>query len=950
MRKFYGKVKCGILMAGLVSVLSVSAPALAAEPEETVISDESGIEQESEKEKVTVEDAVDAQLAAAEEIKQQPAADLLSAGEQSVEQEADAGQSVEEEADEEEADAEEADAEEADEEEADAEEADAEEADEEEADAEEADAEEADAEEADATDVEEADAKEAVAEETDAEEADEEEAETEKSEAAAESAPVKNVTASKKGKTAAASTFSGKSTIQSNDTAEAETEEIKEGFFQDGDYKYYRGADGKIVKNQIVTVGEKQYYLDSKGRLVVSSNFVLDDFGYRANAKGVLSVKSGWLEIGSKWYFTKANGALCKEMWVSNTYFIGEDGTMVTNTVLSWDNSYYYIDKKGVWQKKEGWITYKSKKYYIKSNGLLGCNEPLKIDGRWYCFGTDAIPLKSQIVKINETLYYLAADGGSRTKSGWIKFKKKWYFTEKTGALRVNALITNGEKEKYYVGSDGAMVTKKIVKVGGKMYYAKVTGLFRVKKGWIRVEGKRYLVNKGGAFRTNAFVHKSKKKVYYLGSDGQFVKGTIVIHEDKAYYIKKNGLVKFFKGWLKINDIWYYGLGQDGLKRNAIQTTGGKSYFFGSNGQMVVSDGVVADGKGYIADENGVLKLKKGWFKSGGKWYRASKKGNIYADRFLKIGAKQYYFDKSGALQQGGFFYVGSKLYYANKSGVIRKKSGWFKLDDKWYFSTAKGEFYHSISKKIKGKRYYFDANGVWTKNADYYDPTGISDTSWKEINGRRYHLDKNGNKDSWLGIDVSAWNDEIDWDKVAADGIDFAFIRVGGRFGKTGEIYDDSMGVENIKKATEAGIPVGVYFFTQAINEKEAIEEAEYTLEKIKGLNVTLPIVIDSENMSGGRHGKITPQKRTNVIKAFCETVTNAGYNAMYYAGMAWCVDGFVDVSQLTEYMHWCAQYWIRNQCDDYGVPYQIWQYSDSGSVDGIKGNVDMNIWYRVH
>ena len=64
----------------------------------------------------------------------------------------------------------------------------------------------------------------------------------------------------------------------------------------------------------------------------------------------------------------------------------------------------------------------------------------------------------------------------------------------------------------------------------------------------------------------------------------------------------------------------------------------------------------------------------------------------------------------------------------------------------------------------------------------------------------------------------------------------------------------------------------------------------------------------------------------------------------------MAWCVDGYVDVTQLTEYMHWCAQYWIRNQCDDYGVPYQIWQYSDSGSVDGINGKVDMNIWYRVH
>ena len=448
----------------------------------------------------------------------------------------------------------------------------------------------------------------------------------------------------------------------------------------------------------------------------------------------------------------------------------------------------------------------------------------------------------------------------------------------------------------------------------------------------------------------DGFVVHSSKVSYYVGKDGKMAADTVIMHKDKLYFLQKDGMVMIKKGWKKIKGKWYYFAGGGELKRNEIVAYKGKNYFLGDNGAMVVSDGVIAGGKTYVADKDGVIKIRKGWVKSGGLWYYSDKNAKLYTNVFMKIKGVEYYFDIYGVMQEDGFFYQGKKLYYANKNGSVRRKFGWLKVGEHWYCSDKTGVFYRNVMKTIQGVKYYFNEDGSWKESSDYYDPTAVRDTSWEEINGRRYHLDENGKPDSLWGIDVSAWNDKIDWTKVKADGVDFAFIRVGGRFGKTGEIYDDSLGVTNIKEATAAGIPVGVYFFTQAVTVEEAIEEANYTLEKIKGLGVTLPVVIDSENMSGGRHGKIDPKTRTEVIKAFCDTVKAAGYEAMYYAGMAWCVDGYVDVSKLKDYMHWCAQYWIRNQCDDYGVPYQIWQYSDSGKVDGIKGNVDCNIWYTKH
>ena len=171
---------------------------------------------------------------------------------------------------------------------------------------------------------------------------------------------------------------------------------------------------------------------------------------------------------------------------------------------------------------------------------------------------------------------------------------------------------------------------------------------------------------------------------------------------------------------------------------------------------------------------------------------------------------------------------------------------------------------------------------------------------------------------------------------------ISFAFIRVGGRYGVSGKIYDDDRFVENIKGAVKAGIKVGVYFFTQAVNEKEAVQEADYTLKKIKKYQIDLPIVYDTEFMYGGRHNTLDSITRTKVTRAFCERVKQAGYAPMIYASSSYLRDE-LDLTKLP-YDVWVAEW---GDTLSYVGSYRFWQYTETGQVDGIAGNVDMDYMF---
>jgi len=193
-------------------------------------------------------------------------------------------------------------------------------------------------------------------------------------------------------------------------------------------------------------------------------------------------------------------------------------------------------------------------------------------------------------------------------------------------------------------------------------------------------------------------------------------------------------------------------------------------------------------------------------------------------------------------------------------------------------------------------------------------------------------------------GIDVSKWNKEIDWEKVKAEGVEFAIIRCGYRGSSSGSLILDPTYEANIKGAIEADIPVGVYFFTQAVNEVEAVEEASMVINLIRPYDVDYPVFLDSESAGGnGRADQLTAEERTDIHKAFLETISNAGYATGIYGSTNW-LNAKVDMNQLSGYHTWLAEY---AEIPSYEGYYHMWQYTSKGEIDGISTNVDLNLCY---
>lgn len=212
--------------------------------------------------------------------------------------------------------------------------------------------------------------------------------------------------------------------------------------------------------------------------------------------------------------------------------------------------------------------------------------------------------------------------------------------------------------------------------------------------------------------------------------------------------------------------------------------------------------------------------------------------------------------------------------------------------------------------------------------------------------NGRFQYLE-NGQVVSHMGIDVSKYQGKIDWEKVAADGVEFVFLRLGLRGYESGKLVEDETFQTNIQGALAHGIKVGVYFFSQAITEAEAVEEAQFVLERIAPYQIDCPVVFDVEKVgsSTARMNQLTPQERTNVTIAFLDAIEAAGYKSMFYHNMETALL-LLELERLEKYDKWFAYY---GEDLYYPYAYGVWQYSEKGNINGISGEVDMNIAFKM-
>ncbi len=276
----------------------------------------------------------------------------------------------------------------------------------------------------------------------------------------------------------------------------------------------------------------------------------------------------------------------------------------------------------------------------------------------------------------------------------------------------------------------------------------------------------------------------------------------------------------------------------------------------------------------------------------------------------------------------------GNKLYMKKGSEYVAAKTSDY---------SEKNTFYKKVEtitytgwQKIDGSTYYFDKNG---------NPV----TGEQIIGGAKYTFTKTGELKSGfgtLGIDVSKYQGDIDWKAVKASGVQFVIIRCAYRGYGTGVLVEDVKFKQNLAGAKAAGLDIGIYIFSQAINEVEAVEEASACLNYLNGMKIKYPIFIDIETSGGngsGRADSLTVSQRTNVAIAFCETIKNAGYKPGVYANKNYLTNK-MDASKLSKYYIWLAQYAEK---PTYAGQYDIWQYTSKGSVSGISGNVDMNLSY---
>ena len=245
-------------------------------------------------------------------------------------------------------------------------------------------------------------------------------------------------------------------------------------------------------------------------------------------------------------------------------------------------------------------------------------------------------------------------------------------------------------------------------------------------------------------------------------------------------------------------------------------------------------------------------------------------------------------------------------------------------------------EITHHGWKTENGKTYFIDSNGSAV-------------TGFVRIDEKLHYFNEWGEKAKALGIDVSYYNGRIDWEAVKAEGIDFVIIRTGGRGWSSGKIYEDSTAFNYLLDAKAAGLDVGIYFYSTAVNTDEAVDEAHAVLARLNNIELDYPIYIDMEfsgQYPGGRADILSKAERMEIASAFFTTVEKCGYKAGLYSSQYY-LNTAIDHWSLGSYSIWIANYIEGLTRPNFYGKYDIWQFTDKARINGIVGPVDMNIHF---
>lgn len=245
----------------------------------------------------------------------------------------------------------------------------------------------------------------------------------------------------------------------------------------------------------------------------------------------------------------------------------------------------------------------------------------------------------------------------------------------------------------------------------------------------------------------------------------------------------------------------------------------------------------------------------------------------------------------------------------------------------------------HTLVKSADGTEEWVLISPYLTKNT--YDFTNLSESA----DLKKYT--ENGKKISYVGVDISKHNGSVNFRSLKAAGIDYVMIRLGARGYSTGQLSLDDNFAENMEAAVEAGLDIGIYFYSQAINQEEAVQEVNFIVQNLEPYraNITYPVAFDMENVSNdkARIDELTRDDKTAITDSFLSGIQAAGYIPMIYGNKEWLIKN-IDLAKLQNYDIWLSQ---DEDIPDYPYQFAMWQYTTTGVVNGVKGDANLNICF---
>ena len=621
---------------------------------------------------------------------------------------------------------------------------------------------------------------------------------------------------------------------------------------------------------------------------------------------------TGWQEIDGSRYYYDANGVPVTgwQMIDGRRYYFAEDGKQQTGFWCYAGQYWYYYDESGQ-LPAPGWNVISGYMRYVSNGGSFLTGKQV-INGTTYYFGSSGILQTNTVVEDGGKRYFV--DGNGAVQYGWQTAGGFRYYSDEANGIYTGWQMIDGRR--YYFAEDGKQQTGFWCYAGAYWYYYDENGQLPA-PGWQVISGYMRYVSSGGSFLTGKQVIDGI--TYYFGDSGILQTDTFVEGNGKRYYVNSAGIIQ--TGWFIVNGARYYSDDANGIY-TGWQMINGRRYCFDSEGRQQLGFQCYAGQYWYYYDENGQLPAP-GWQVISG-YMRYVSSGGSFVTGVQLIDGKYYLFGESG-IQQKGWAEVYGQLYHSDANGYVT--FGWYDENgNRYYFDPSTGAAYRNGIFTIENIRYQFDANGVCL--------------------GRVV--------DSTEGIDVSAHQGSVDWEAVAESGIKYAIIRAVTWSNSEGYYIIDPYFEQNVRNAKSNGLLVGAYLYSYAFSESEISEEvfffhnsAEMQRLRKDGIVLDLPVFIDYEDPLILQNTSSNSQ-RTNIVRYGMTLLDQLGYSTGFYT-YDYFARNYMDAQALINegYDFWVANF---NGTNSFEGQAEIWQYTSTGSVPGVTGNVDRNRFYKTY